>query len=58
MWQKHLCQQAGQPGKESFNLGMSGVRDDDQQTSVEVAEQVCKQSVHGDVDKRKLQWTK
>lgn len=30
------------PGKESFTLGMSGIRDDDQQSSVEVADKVCK----------------
>ena len=54
MGQKHPCQQAGQPGEESFKLGMTGEGQDDPQSSDEVVIQAGKERVQGDGDKTDL----
>lgn len=52
MRQKHLYQQAGQPGEESFKLEMTKEGDDNPQSNKEVVDQPGKQMVQDDVDKK------
>lgn len=52
MGQNHLCQRAGQPAEESFQLGKMEEGDDDQQSDEEVVDWGGKQRVQGDVDRR------
>lgn len=52
--EKHFCQQPGQSSNESFKLGITGTGKDDQQSSEEVKDQVGKQRVWGNVNRRKF----
>lgn len=54
MGQKHLCEQAGQPGEESFKIVMMGEGEDDQQSCEEAADKVRKQNVRGDANSEDL----
>lgn len=58
MEQKHLCQQTGQPGEESFKLGMTGDGEDDPQSSEKVVDWLGKQRVQRDVERRDLKMNK
>lgn len=49
--QKHLSYQAVQVSEESFKVGRTGQRVNNQQSSEEMVDQVGKQRVQGDVDR-------
>ena len=50
----HPCQQADQPGEESFKLGMTGERQNEPRSGEELVTQVGKERVWGGVDKTDL----
>ncbi|KAJ7418775.1 hypothetical protein BTVI_27516 [Pitangus sulphuratus] len=51
--EKCFCQQAGQSSNKNFKLGVTGLGEDDQQSKEEVKDQVGKQRVSGNVNRRK-----